>query len=86
MVLRRVAVEGSLQNVKDVLAANGYEVVQLDPVSPGGPELRNCDAIVITGMDRNFAGYQDIQTKAEVIDATGMSAPEILAQIRQRLP
>ncbi|KKM10642.1 hypothetical protein SY88_13415 [Clostridiales bacterium PH28_bin88] len=83
--MHRVAVEGALNDVKEILKANGYEVVNLDPLSNSGAELRNCDAIVITGMDRNYAGRQDILTKGSVIDATGMSASEVLDQVNHRL-
>ncbi|MEW6662525.1 MAG: YkuS family protein [Bacillota bacterium] len=83
--MQRIAVEGALNDVKDILKANGYEVVNLDPLSRSQAELRNCDAIVLTGMDRNFAGHQDVQTNAVVIDASGMTADEILNQVQNRL-
>lgn len=82
---KRIAVERDLANVKQELETKGYEVVALDPVSPEGRELRNCDAIVISGRDTNMMGMQDITTKVPVIDASGISADEVVRRIEQTL-
>ncbi|MBS3975432.1 MAG: YkuS family protein [Syntrophomonadaceae bacterium] len=83
--MQRIAVEGALSDVKHILQANGYEVVSLDSRGRSQAELLNCDAIVLTGMDSNFAGYQDVKTKAVVIDASGMTAGQILNQVQNKL-
>lgn len=79
-----MAVEQSLDNFAQLLRDNGYEVIQLDPLNESGAELANCAAVVISGMDRNMLGRQDIQTAAPVIDATGMTAEQLLQEVRRR--
>ncbi|MHB9010395.1 MAG: YkuS family protein [Carboxydocellales bacterium] len=85
MAHKRIAVDGNLTPLKRILSEQGYEVVNLDPLSETGLELKNSDAIVISGGDRNFLGREDIVTKAPVIDASGLTDEEILQQIRNRL-
>lgn len=80
----RVAVEMNLTDLREYLDNQGYEVVQLDPLSLSGVELHNCEAVVISGMDRNMLGMQDIHTEAPVIDATGMSPEEVYKQLQNR--
>ncbi|MDA8211307.1 MAG: YkuS family protein [Clostridia bacterium] len=82
---KRVAVEGNLSSLKKYLSEKGFEVVNLDPLSKSGLELKNCDAVVISGMDTNLLGHEDIMTKAPVIDASGRSEAEILTQLQNRL-
>lgn len=76
----RVAVEGALTPVREALEQNGYEVVHLDPQT-----LTQVDCVVITGMDDNVMGMQDIQTKAQVITAEGKTAEQVMKEVEQRL-
>jgi hypothetical protein len=82
---KRIAVEETLTAVSDLLAENGYEVVNLDPISNSGAELESCKAIVITGQDSNVFGKEDVVTKSIVIQAEGKTPNEILAQIESRI-
>ncbi|MDA8234711.1 MAG: YkuS family protein [Clostridia bacterium] len=85
MAKKRVAVETGLSDVREMLNQKGYEVVNLDPISASGTEFINCQAFVITGMDKNMGGFQDIHTKAPVIDASGLTPQDILNQIQNRI-
>jgi len=80
---RRVAIEASLDNMRDFLAEKGYEVVQLDPHTQTGIELKNCDAVLISGMDENLMGMTTTKTESPVIDVRGMSSPEVLNRLEQ---
>jgi hypothetical protein len=80
---RRVAIESSLDNMRDYLAEKGYEVVQLDPHTQTGIELKNCDAVLISGMDDNLMGMTTIKTESPVIDVKGMSPSEVLNRLEQ---
>ncbi|GAW91799.1 YkuS family protein [Calderihabitans maritimus] len=80
---RRVAVERTLSGVGEILQRRGYEVVSLDPLSEPGAELRNCQAIVVSGRDENVLGMQDIQTTSSVIDARGLDLEEIVERVEQ---
>ena len=81
----RIAVEMNLISLREYLDQQGYEVVQLDPLSTSGVELHNCEAVVISGMDKNMLGMQDVHTGAPVIDATGKSPEQILNQLKSSL-
>jgi hypothetical protein len=78
--MARIAVENNLANVKQFLQNNGFEVVSLD-----AQNMPDCDCYVISGMDQNMMGMQDIQTGAPVINAHGMSAEQVLAAINARI-
>ncbi|MBP7330755.1 MAG: hypothetical protein BWY65_01990 [Firmicutes bacterium ADurb.Bin373] len=74
-----IAVEEGLSNViKDSLAGAGYKVVK-----PGGND--KVDATVVTGMDMNVMGMQDISNKNPVIDARGKTAAQIIKDLEARL-
>ena len=78
----RVAVEMNLTQVREYLDSQGYEVVQLDPLSLSEVELHNCEAVVISGMDKNMLGMQDTFTGSPVIDATGKSPQQVMSQLQ----
>lgn len=80
---KRVAIEASLDNMRDFLAEEGYEVVQLDPHTQTGIELKNCDAVLISGMDDNLMGMTTIMTESPVIDVKGMTPPEVLSRLNR---
>jgi hypothetical protein len=74
-----VAVEEGLSSlIKETLAKEGYEVVK-----PGGSN--KVDATIVTGMDMNVMGMQDISNKQTVIDARGKTADQIIKDLRERL-
>jgi len=74
-----IAVEESLlDNIKEAAESQGYTVVK--PENAG-----NVDALVISGMDDNVMGMQDIAVKSPVIDASGKTADQILDELERRL-
>lgn len=74
-----IAVEESLSGtLKSALEREGYTVVR--PGTAG-----RVDATVITGMDRNVMGMQDIAGGPVIIDASGKTAEEILKDLKERL-
>lgn len=73
---KKVAVEGSLAGVRELLEKRGYQVVS--PAS--GEEVL---ATILTGLDNNVMNMQDITTGARVIDAAGMTPEEVLARIEE---
>ncbi len=73
-----VAVEEGLSgSIKSVLEKEGYKVVK-----PGASG--NIVAVIITGMDANVMGMQDITDKSAVIDARGKTAEQILRDLKVR--
>ena len=81
--MQKIAVQKGLTPVKDYLTDHGYtvETVDLDAFSKAQNE--NYDAIVLTGMNKDFLGIEETATSAPVIDATGMTPEEIYEQIQQ---
>jgi hypothetical protein len=76
----RVAVEGSLTHIRNMLRDNGYDVVDL------GNWQQMVDAVVITGQDVNVLNDQSKSiTGAPVINAEGMTADEVFHAVHVRL-
>ncbi|WP_342431909.1 YkuS family protein [Neobacillus sp. FSL H8-0543] len=79
--MAKIGVEQSLTNIQMALREKGYDVVELKQES----DAQNCDCCVVTGLDSNIMGMQDISTKGSVIEASGMSADEVCEQVASRL-
>ncbi|NLX76412.1 MAG: YkuS family protein [Clostridiaceae bacterium] len=81
--MQKIAVQRGLTPVQEYLSERGYEVevVDFDAFSKARDE--EYDAIVLTGMSKNFLGMEDTATNAPVIDATGMTPEEVCEQIEQ---
>jgi hypothetical protein len=75
-LIKRVAVEEELTDLRLMLTQRGYEVVK-----PG--DARQADALIITGMDRNVMGMQDINVESLVIDASGRTPEEIFEKLEK---
>jgi len=75
----RIAVEKGLDYVKEYLAKEGYDVVDLK----GGPG--NARAVIVSGGDESFLGMADRTTDVPVISAQGRTPQEILTDIKKRL-
>lgn len=76
----RVAVEDGLDNVKHALRQEGYQIVKLSPGTMDG-----VGAAVVTGMSNNFMGIHDTNgNRFPVIDASGMTADEVVRQVKER--
>ena len=74
-----IVVDDKIAGVKQALEEGGYQVRHL---SQGWEEAA---AIVVSGMDDNFLGRQDIASKAPVIDATGREIDEVVADVNRVL-
>lgn len=74
-----IAVEEGLSNsIKAALEKEGYTVVK-----PGaGGKI---DATIVTGMDDDVMGMQDISGKSAVIEASGKTAEQILRDLKNRI-
>lgn len=80
MLMKKIVAveEGLSSSIKSALEKEGYTVVKPDA---GG----KIDATVITGMEDNVMGMQDITGKSVVIEATGKTADQILRDLKSRL-
>jgi predicted GNAT superfamily acetyltransferase len=72
-----VAVEDGLTNVKQALMEEGYQVIDLDD------GLQRADAYVITGMEEDLSGVEEIVVDGYVVDATGRQTEEIIYDLEK---
>lgn len=79
--MKRVAVEPNLTQVVNALKDAGYEVVEMEP-----GRSQRVDSIVVAGMSKDLMGISDTETRVPVINAEGLTAEEVLEQVRRRMP
>lgn len=79
--MARIGVEQSLTNVQEALRQRGHEVVPLK----GENDANDCDCCVVTGLDSNVMGMQDVVTQGSVIEAKGLSAEEVCQQVEEKI-
>jgi hypothetical protein len=82
---KKVAVESGLSNVSEYLTKQGFDVLEFQHNNEIKRGMSDLDAVVITGMDENLLGIQDIETSAPVIEASGLTPAEIGAMIHQKI-
>lgn len=70
-----IAVGAGLSNIRNMLVEEGYQVVDIDD------NIRNVDAVVLTGMDDDLMGIEAMATDGFVVDATGRHPEEILQDL-----
>jgi hypothetical protein len=81
--MAKIAVEQSLNNVKDTLRNNQFEVV--DWRADQQSSISDVSCYVISGLDKNVMGIADIQANIPVINTDGMTQEEVLEQVQQRV-
>jgi hypothetical protein len=73
----RIAIEPTLTDVREYLTERGYAVENI-PFGDSTPsDLSVFDAIVVTGLNSNVMGIEDAGAKAVVINADGLTPPEV---------
>ncbi|SNX55107.1 YkuS family protein [Thermoanaerobacterium sp. RBIITD] len=83
---KKIAVERQLSSVKRYLTDKGYDVVNLEQNSElSGIDIKDYDAIVITGQHRDMLGYENTITKSPVIDAAGLTPEDVESQIKRSI-
>lgn len=79
-----IAVEQDLTPVKEYLMEKGYHVESVDFNEQSPSSLQDYDAIVVTGFNSDFLGFQDTKTGAVVIDADGLTPEEVVEEIENQ--
>ena len=77
----RIAIEPTLTDVKEYLAGEGYTVENVQLNDQNLNNLSAYDAVVVSGMNINLLGIQNTATKALVINADGLTPPEVAQRI-----
>ena len=75
---RKIAVEDGLSPVREYLIDKGYDVVGLEEGEP-------VSIMVISGMDQDFMGIENISNDVPVISARGKTAQAVWREIEDRL-
>lgn len=83
MVTKTIALEKKLNNFKGHLENAGFKTIEFNMNSNTG--WQNADLVVLSGMNENLMGMQDIQTGVPVINATGLSPDDIVQKAMERL-
>jgi len=83
--MQRIAIEENLTPIKNFLSDKGFNVESISINQKYTEQMRNYDALIIAGSNRNFLGISDTNTKAVVIDANGMSPEQVYNELRSRL-
>jgi hypothetical protein len=77
---RLIAVEDGLTPVAAALRDKGYTVRSFTEV-----DLKEAEAIVVSGQDDDFLGSRLTHTRAPVIRAEGRAADEVVRDVEDRL-
>ncbi|MBU5438117.1 YkuS family protein [Tissierella sp. MSJ-40] len=76
--MKKIGVEKGLDNVAEFLTNEGYSVQMLsESIDDNISKLDGLDAIVAAGYNTNMLGYSDTETKAPVVNASGLSPQEV---------
>lgn len=73
-----IAVEKNLARFAEMLESEGYEVVEL-----GDANLSDVDAVLVSGSDINLLNMQDTQTEVPVINISGKTTAEVIAELER---
>lgn len=82
---QKIAIEPNLTPIKDFLSDKGYQVESIEFNERSAQLNDNFDAYVVTGLNTNFLGVNDTETKAVVINASGMKPDQVYKELQQRL-
>ncbi|HOM01821.1 MAG TPA: YkuS family protein [Acetivibrio sp.] len=83
----RIAIEENLTPIEEFLSEKGYEVENIDftDAEEISSLIDEFDAFVVTGLDTNMLGIDDVETDAIIIDAAGMTPEQVYDELEARL-
>jgi hypothetical protein len=73
-----IAIEKNLARFAETLESEGYEVVEL-----ADADLSSVDAVLVSGSDNNILNIQDTQTEVPVINISGKTTAEVIAELER---
>ncbi len=82
---KTIAVEHNLTPVAELLSEKGYKVESIEFSEEFGKNMDQYDALVVTGMNKDFLGMQDVVSPIPIIDAKGLTAEQVYNQITTTL-
>lgn len=81
--MSRIAIEANLSPYQEYLSRQGYQVDTLDASNIKQGAQNNYSAIVISGMDQNLMGIQNVVQNCPVINASGLTPEQVHERLRQ---
>lgn len=75
--MSKIAIEPNLTPIGDYLTNKGYKVEQVNIGAQPAVNLNDYDAFILTGQSSNFLGIEQTETKAAVINASGMTPEDV---------
>lgn len=82
---QKIAIEPDLTPIRDYLSNKGYNVEQIDYNEVPPSEAEKYDAFIVSGMNSEFMGMNDTNSKAVVIDVKGMTPDQVYNELKSRL-
>ncbi len=81
-MLTKIAVEQGLRPFQQALETAGFLVVEIK--DPNDVNRHGAQAVVVSGMDRDFMGIDDSR-RSPVITAAGRTPEEVVREVRRSL-
>lgn len=81
---QKIAIEPNLTPIKDFLSSKGYSVDSINYGEGSVKFNKGYDAFIVTGMDTNFMGINDTDSKAVVINAKGLTAEQVYHELQTK--
>ena len=75
----RIVVDDELGNIKSTLKEKGFTVLGMNELD------KNPDVVIVSGMEKNVMGIQDIQTDVPIISVLGMDEDEVIKELYKKI-
>ncbi|MGI6778965.1 MAG: YkuS family protein [Acetivibrionales bacterium] len=82
---QRIAIEPNLTPIKEYLSRRGYNVDQISFNELAPAEGNNYAAFIVSGMNTDFMGMNDTNSKTVVIDVKGMTPEQVYDQLKSQI-
>lgn len=82
---QKIAIDPHLTPIKDFLTDKGYQVESMNSSRENSGNTSNFDALIVSGIDTNFLGMHNTNTKAVVINAAGMTPEQVYHELQSKL-
>jgi hypothetical protein len=83
--MQKIAIEPNLAPIREYLDEKGYKVESINIGNEYSKRFENYDAFIVTGQNINFLGINDTNTRAVVIDASGLTPEQVYHELQLRL-
>lgn len=80
----KIAIEQNLTPVKTYLSSKGYNVESISMNDQNTKKLQGYDAIIVTGQNSDFLGFETTKTNAVVINADGLTPEEVAKELEEK--